>query len=223
VTPHAELRLLIKICCISSIEEAKLALECGADLLGLVSSMPSGPGVIADDMVESIRNWIGFQARAVLLTSRTTAEAIGQQIDRHNPAVIQLCDDVEPDEVTALRYAFPGTAVMPVVHVRDDASVTEAMAKARNADALLLDSGNQSLAVKELGGTGRVHDWNLSRRITDSVDIPVFLAGGLNAGNVRSAIRTVQPAGVDVCSGVREGGILSRRLLADFIEAARTA
>jgi phosphoribosylanthranilate isomerase len=88
---------------------------------------------------------------------------------------------------------------------------------ARYVDALLLDSGNQKLAIKELGGTGRVHDWRISRRIRDAVEVPVFLAGGLNAANVAAAVAAVEPHGVDVCSGVRTDGRLDPAKLRAFV------
>jgi phosphoribosylanthranilate isomerase len=84
---------------------------------------------------------------------------------------------------------------------------------AEHVDAILLDSGNPKLAVKELGGTGRRHDWKLSRRIAETCGKPVFLAGGLNAENVREAIESVQPFGVDLCSSVRTNGKLDLQKL----------
>lgn len=92
------------------------------------------------------------------------------------------------------------------------------LALAKQVDALLLDSRNPNLAVKELGGTGRVHNWQLSRQIREQVSKPVFLAGGLHAGNVREAIETVQPFGLDLCSGVRTNGQLDMRKLEAFFE-----
>jgi len=77
--------------------------------------------------------------------------------------------------------------------------------------------------VKQLGGTGRTHDWSLSRRIRDAVDIPVFLAGGLNAGNVSRGIAQVSPYGVDVCSGLRVDGALDEVKLRDFMRAVQEA
>jgi phosphoribosylanthranilate isomerase len=88
-------------------------------------------------------------------------------------------------------------------------------------DALLLDSGNPSLATKELGGTGRAHDWAVSRRIRDAVGVPVYLAGGLNPQNVRKAIAQVQPFGVDVCSGLRTDGRLDAVKLEEFMRAVQ--
>jgi len=90
-------------------------------------------------------------------------------------------------------------------------------------DALLLDSGNPALAVKELGGTGRVHDWSLSRRIRDAVPKPIFLAGGLRSTNVREAIAAVQPFGLDLCSSVRINDVLDEQKLKSFFEAVNAA
>ena len=108
---------------------------------------------------------------------------------------------------------------MQVIHVTGPESVREALQVASLVDALLLDSGNQSLAVKELGGTGRVHDWSLSRDIVRESPVSVFLAGGLRPDNVAEAIRAVQPFGVDLCSGVRTDGHLDENKLAAFFAA----
>jgi phosphoribosylanthranilate isomerase len=92
-------------------------------------------------------------------------------------------------------------------------------------DAILLDSGNPKLEVKELGGTGRRYDWALSRQIRERVDVPVWLAGGLNPDNAREAIETVRPFALDVCSGLRtsEGYDLDPDKLGRFMEAVRAA
>ncbi len=106
---------------------------------------------------------------------------------------------------------------MQVIHVNGPESVDEAISVAPHVDAILLDSGNRTAAIKELGGTGRVHDWNLSKQIREAVDVPVFLAGGLNSDNVAAAIEQVRPFGVDVCSGVRTEGQLDQNKLAQFL------
>jgi phosphoribosylanthranilate isomerase len=215
--------LRVKVCCIASIEEAAIALHAGANALGLVSAMPSGPGVIGDAQIVEVARWIGRQAASVLLTSRLTADAIGLQLRESNPTVLQLTDAITDRELTLVREQHPEVVLMPVVHVRDQGSIAEATHYAALADAILLDSGNPAAAVKELGGTGRVHDWQVSRAIREAVDVPVFLAGGLKAANVAEAIRMVRPFGVDVCSGVRRDGKLDRALLDDFIREARAA
>lgn len=204
-------------------DEAGIALGAGADALGLVSAMPSGPGVIGDADITSIAHWVAGRAATVLLTSRITAEAIGRQLDGCQPTVLQLTDTVADEELITLRMHHPEVVLMPVVHVRDEASVDEARHLAPLSDAILLDSGNPAAAVKELGGTGRVHDWHLSRAIRESVNVPVFLAGGLTPENVGEAIRTVRPFGIDVCSGVRRNGKLDQSVLSAFVAAARAA
>jgi phosphoribosylanthranilate isomerase len=213
----------VKVCCIGSIEEAELALEAGADALGLVSAMPSGPGVICDEDIATIAKWVGSRAATVLLTSRLSADGIDEQLRESCPNVLQICDALPDGELAMVRERNPGVVLMPVVHVRDDESVKEAVQLAKGADAMLLDSGNPLGRVKELGGTGRVHDWRLSRAIRDAIGIPLFLAGGLRADNVAEAVRTVRPFGVDVCSGVRRAGKLDRETLTAFVAAARGA
>jgi phosphoribosylanthranilate isomerase len=213
----------VKVCCIASIEEAELALEAGADALGLVSAMPSGPGVICDEDIATIARWVGSRAATVLLTSRLSAGGIDEQLRQSHPSVLQICDALPDGELEIIRAQHPGVVLMPVVHVRDDDSVTEAVQVTKDADAILLDSGNPRARVKELGGTGRVHDWRVSRAIRDAVGVPLFLAGGLRADNVAEAVRTVRPFGVDVCSGVRRAGKLDRESLARFVTAAREA
>ena len=118
---------------------------------------------------------------------------------------------------------MPGISIVQVIHVVGPESVDEACAVAPHVDAILLDSGNQKLATKELGGTGRIHDWTLSRTIRDSIDIPVFLAGGLTPENVAQAIREVGPFGLDLCSGVRTNGRLDATKLRRFFAAVRSA
>ncbi len=213
--------LRIKVCCIGSVEEAATALDAGADALGLVSAMPSGPGVIADEVIASIIAWVGQRAATVLLTSRVDADGIVEQLRDVKPTVIQLVDAVPESEVSVLRERLPDIALMPVVHMRGKRPVADAAQLDARADAILLDSGNPGAAVKELGGTGRVHDWTVSRAIRDAVHVPVFLAGGLRPDNVARAVRTVRPFGVDVCSGVRRDGRLDCGLLSAFVAAAR--
>ncbi len=216
-------RTRVKICCISSQAEAELAVACGADAIGLVSVMPSGPGVIGEELIASIAETVSPSTQTFLLTSCRNAEEIATQQKRCHTNTIQICDRLENSAYLHLRKSLPGIALVQVIHVRDEKSVEEAAAIAPNVDALLLDSGNQSLAIKELGGTGRVHDWNLSRVICQRVAIPVFLAGGLNAANVGEAIATVRPFGVDVCSGVRSGGKLDEEKLRKFVSEIRSA
>ena len=208
-----------KVCCIRSIEEAALALRHGAAALGLVSAMPSGPGVIADDVIRQIALWAPPSTRTFLLTARTDADDIARQVRDSKSNTVQLVDSVPLPSLAKLRRLLPDVRLVQVVHVRGETSVQEALQIAPLVDELLLDSGNPSLAVKELGGTGRLHDWNLSRRIVELAGVPVWLAGGLNTANARRAIEAVRPHGLDVCTGLRLNGALDASLLEEFARA----
>ncbi len=213
----------IKICCISSPDEARMAILAGASALGLVGKMPSGPGVIGDDLIRQIAATVPPPIATFLLTSETDVDAIVAHHNRVLTNTIQLVDALAVGSYTRLREELPGIKLVQVIHVLDDASVDEALAAAEEVDALLLDSGNPRLAVKELGGTGRQHDWTISRRIVDQSRVPVFLAGGLNPANIREAIDTVQPFGVDICSGVRTNGGLDAGKLDVFVQNCQQA
>lgn len=210
---------VVKICCIMSEAEAALAIMHGASALGLVSHMPSGPGVIDEALIGRIVRAVPAGIETFLLTSLQTPAEIAAQHARCGTTTLQLVDHVSVEVHHHLRRLRPGVRLVQVVHVVDDDSVAYAQACAPAVDALLLDSGNPALAVKELGGTGRTHDWRLSRRIRDTVAAPVYLAGGLTALNVRHAIDTVHPYGLDLCSGVRSNGQLDAGKLATFMQA----
>jgi phosphoribosylanthranilate isomerase len=209
----------VKICCISSIEEARLAISAGASALGLVSAMPSGPGVIDDQLIAEIAATVPPPIATFLLTCRQHADAIADQYAQCRTSTLQLVDAVAPAELVKLRKLLPAVKLVQVIHVADEDSVEEALLAAPHVDALLLDSGNPNLPVKELGGTGRTHNWQLSRAIRDRSGLPIFLAGGLKAGNVAEAIAAVQPFGLDLCSGVRSRGHLDAAKLAEFMRA----
>ena len=210
----------IKICCISSVEEMRTAVKFGASAIGLVGRMPSGPGVIDDDLIERIATAAPPPVATFLLTSETQASAVIAHHKKVHTNTLQIVDRLTEGSYRDIRSALPGVKLVQVIHVRDEQSADEALACAGEVDALLLDSGNPGLSVKELGGTGRVHNWAISRRIVESSPVPVFLAGGLNPDNIRKAIETVHPYGVDVCSGVRTDGKLDPVKLERFIKAA---
>jgi len=208
----------VKICCISSIEEAQMAISHGASALGLVGAMPSGPGVIDDSTIATIAQFSPPGVDTFLLTQETTTAEIITHAQRTNPRTIQLVDAVPLSTYDELRIALPGIKLVQVIHVIDQKAIEEAQAVSPLIDAILLDSGNPHLAVKELGGTGRTHNWTISAALCKAVDIPVFLAGGLQPSNICEAIETVQPFGVDLCSGVRTNGRLDPKKLRLFFK-----
>lgn len=211
----------IKTCCIQSWEEAEMALAAGANLLGLVGAMPSGPGPIDDETIADIARRTPPGAESVLLSSETTAEGLIAHALRCRPSALQIVDKPEPGAWAALRREAPWLKLIQVIHVEGPGALEAARAAAPHVDAILLDSGRPSAPVKELGGTGRAHDWSISARIVAALDRPVFLAGGLNPGNAAEAARVARPYGLDICSGVRTGGRLDGAKLAAFMAAAR--
>jgi len=212
----------VKICCIANIDEAALAIERGASALGLVSHMPSGPGVIGDERIAEIAATIPPAIGTFLLTSQQRVADIVEQHRFCRTNTLQICDHLTHGTHRDLKDALPGISVVQVVHVTGPESINEAVRVAPHVDAILLDSGNQRLAVKELGGTGRTHDWTLSRAIRERIGIPLFLAGGLTPENVGQAIEEVGPFGLDVCSGVRTDGKLDAIKLRRFFSAVQS-
>jgi phosphoribosylanthranilate isomerase len=212
----------VKICCISSIEEAKMAVEYGAAALGLVGRMPSGPGVIGDELIEQIAKRVPPPISTFLLTSETKPHDIIAHYKKVNTTTIQIVDELEKSEYETIRNELPHVKLVQVIHVINDKSVEDAIEVSKYVDAILLDSGNPNLKVKELGGTGRTHNWVLSSEIRKSISIPLFLAGGLNVTNVRQAIEMVRPFGLDLCTGVRTEGKLDPNKLRAFFDAIKS-
>ncbi|MGD9589979.1 MAG: phosphoribosylanthranilate isomerase [Pyrinomonadaceae bacterium] len=213
----------VKICCIQNEREAADAISFGASAIGLVGKMPSGPGPITDDAIKRIARTVPPTVDTFLLTSEQTPQGIVEHHRRTGTNTIQIVDELPGKGYASIREALPDVKLVQVIHVVGDESVDEACEVAEHVDAILLDSGNPKLAVKELGGTGRRHDWRLSRKIVETCGKPVFLAGGLNAGNVREAVDTVQPFGLDLCSGVRTEDKLDLTKLEQFFRAISRA
>ena len=213
----------VKICCISSRQEAQMAIRYGASALGLVSAMPSGPDVIEEAHIAHIAATFPPGVASFLLTSQQDAHTVIEQQRRCRVNTLQLVDRFPIDSYKRLLEALPGIAIAQVIHVTGEESIEEAIAVAPYVHAILLDSGNPALTVKELGGTGRVHNWEISRRIREVLDVPLFLAGGLNAENVAQAIMTVRPFCIDICSGVRTNGKLDEEKLARFFHSVAQA
>ena len=214
-----------KVCCIRDEDELATAVMVGASAVGFVSAMPSGPGPIDDDTIARLLRRVPPGVSAFLLTCETEPDALIEQWRLLPADCLQLVDRVEPSDYRPIREALPGVRLVQVVHVEGEEAVDEARAAVtgaggHGADAILLDSGRPSAEVRELGGTGRVHEWPVIRAVVEAVDVPVFLAGGLDGGNVAEAVAAVRPYGVDVCSGVRTDGRLDPVKLEAFVRGA---
>jgi phosphoribosylanthranilate isomerase len=208
----------VKICCISSQKEAQLAIGLGASALGLVGPMPSGPGIIENPLIKQIADNTSSKISTFLLTSETCAQKIIEHYKKVKTTTIQIVDELTSGSYSDIRMALPHVELVQVIHVIDENSVQQAIEAAKYVDYILLDSGNPHLEIKELGGTGKTHNWDLSRKIRDAIDKPLFLAGGLTPENVQQAITMVQPYGLDLCSGVRTSGQLDEIKLKAFFD-----
>ena len=209
----------VKICCIRNIHEAETAIRYGASAIGLVAEMPSGPGPIPDELIRQSAAATPPPGATFRRTRHTSVSEIIKHHRRTLTNTIQIVDTLKDGTYAELKEALPGIKIVQVIHVIDEQSVEQAISVSPSVDAILLDSGNPNLRVKELGGTGRVHNWALSRKIREQVSCPVFLAGGLKPENVREAIETVEPFAVDVCSGIRTNGLLDSAKLERFFRA----
>ncbi len=215
-------KIKVKICCISSIEEAELAISLGASAIGLVSEMPSGPGVIDENLITEIAKSVPDYIHTFLLTSKQDTKSIIEQLERCKTNTVQIVDNLIDGTYSDIRSKLSHIQIVQVMHVQDESSIEEAVNISKNVDAILLDSGNQTLKVKELGGTGKTHDWTISKKIVKEVDVPVYLAGGINSNNAIDAIKSVNPFGLDLCSSVRTNGKLDELKLTNFFNVVNS-
>ena len=209
-------RTRLKVCCISSITEAGLAIKYGADALGLVGEMPSGPGVISDEIAREIAAIAPPTVATFLLTSRTSGDDIADHVEYCGTTTVQIVRQIDPGEYATITARLPSVRRVQVIHVEDESALDLIDQYERHVHAFLLDSGRPNAVIAELGGTGRVHDWSVSSEFVRRTKRPVFLAGGLNPHNVRDAIENVAPFGLDLCSGIRLNNSLNEQLLKEF-------
>jgi phosphoribosylanthranilate isomerase len=192
-----------KVCCIQSKGEAETAIKAGAWAIGMVAAMPSGPGPIDDARIVAIAKATKGRVKRFLLTSRTRPDDVVDHILRCGCDVVQLVDDVPVQTYGAIREKCKDVQIAQVIHVQGPEALAQAQNAAPHCDYILLDSGRTDGPVKELGGTGRTHNWDISRSIVEALSLPVILAGGLNPDNVATACQAVSPYAFDVCSGLR--------------------
>jgi phosphoribosylanthranilate isomerase len=217
------MRTRIKVCCIADRQEARMAIAAGADALGLVAEMPSGPGPISDAAIADIIPIVPPPISTFLLTSRTRAENIADHIALTRPTTVQIVSHIEEAESQRLAELAPHVQRVQVIHVEDASALDLIPLYAPYVHAFLLDSRRPNAEHVQLGGTGETHDWDVSAAFVAASPLPVFLAGGLKPENVGAAIAKVRPFGVDLCSGVRTGGKLDQAKLKRFFEAVWSA
>jgi phosphoribosylanthranilate isomerase len=206
----------VKVCGVTRESDLAAVAAAGADAVGAICDVPvDTPRAVTPDRAREL-----FAAAPPFLT--TTLVTMPESVDHARelvrevrPDVLQLHADFSADELTALREE--GIRVVPVVDATD---VSRAHALAPAVDGILVDTPSESGA----GGTGRTHDWEASRSLVDTLDVPVILAGGLTPDNVAEAVRTVAPDSVDVASGVESsGGVKDHDAVHAFVTGAKTA
>lgn len=202
--------------------EAITALQLGADMLGFVSEMPSGPGFLDLDNIASIINQLPRETKSILLTSAPSVDTILNQHRIVDTWGIQLVDIISLPDLVELRVRLPHVTLIQAIHITSVRAIKLALKYSSLVDMLLLDSGNPSGKKRTLGGTGKVHNWNISREICSLSPLPVFLAGGLNSENISGALSSVKPYGFDLCTGVRTGGDLDSDKLQAFFKKIET-
>jgi phosphoribosylanthranilate isomerase len=215
------MRTRIKICCIASIEEARLAIAAGADALGFLSEQMPGPRAISDARIAGIVATVPPPVATFLLTTGASADTISAQLCRTRTNTVQILRPLPQDELVRLAALEPAVRRVQAVHVEGPEALDRIPACAPHVHAFLLDSGRPDAG--EFGGTGRPHDWAVSAAFVRASPLPVFLAGGLSPANVHEAVALVRPFGVDLCTGARSDGRLDPDKLAAFIEAVRGA
>jgi phosphoribosylanthranilate isomerase len=217
------MRTRIKICCIGSIEEARLAIEAGADAVGFVGARPPSLRAIPDARIAEIVRVVPPPVATFLLTTEKTADAISAHLRRTRPTAVQILQHIDPAQSARLAEIEPQVRRVQVIHVEGPEALDLIPAYTPHVHAFLLDSGRPNAPTPEFGGTGRLHDWAVSAGFVQKSPLPVFLAGGLSPANVADAIALVRPFGVDLCSGVRTERRLDSDKLAAFMSAVRGA
>lgn len=209
----------VKVCCIASPDEARLAVSFGVAAVGMVDETPSGEGRIPVETIAEIVQAVPRTTGTFVLTVTTDVDRLEALYRTTGVNTVQLWDPLQPEEYERLREKAPGIFIAQSIHVMDDEALNAAREIARHVDALVLDSGDSEPPFRWQNPAGQTHDWELSRRISEVIHLPILLAGGLTQDNVGQAVRVVRPYGVDVCSGVRKDGRLDRSLLVAFLEA----
>ena len=212
----------VKICANKSIEDAKMSIEAGCDIIGiLVGQEHSSNDFVDKEMAREIANYAKDKCSVSLVTHLTNADEIIELTKFIGNDTIQLHSDINEEEVEKIVKELPGIKLVRLIHISTDGEICTDYKKMKYADYYLLDSFN--LKTNQVGGTGLTHDWNKSGELIKELDKPTFLAGGLNPDNVKEAIRLANPYGVDVNSGCKNSeGRKDKDKVRRFVENAKT-
>ena len=192
----------VKICANKSIEDAKMCLDAGAEIIGiLVGQEHTSNDFVDKNVARKIVEYVNGKCDVSLVTHLTDANEIIELTKFIGNNVIQLHSDIKESEVEKIVRNLPDIKLVRLIHVASDGTICTDYKKMKYADYYLLDSFN--LKTNQVGGTGLTHDWNKSNELIKILNKPTFLAGGLNPDNVKEAIKKAKPYGVDVNSGCK--------------------
>jgi len=211
------MKIKVKICGITSNEDLVTAVEAGADAVGFVVNVPSSPRNLTLGEAERLmKNTPVFVKNVVVTVPKRLSELI-EIYERLKPDILQVHGHNLSGSV--IREKLANTRLIRAIQVKSNHAVGEAVKAANTFDAILVDS----FVSGRFGGTGKVHDWELSKRVRQKVHPkPLILAGGLNPENVQDAVRVVKPYAVDVSSGVESQlGIKDSKKVFEFIKNAK--
>ena len=214
--------MYVKICGVRRQEDALLAAELGADAIGLlVGQKHTSPDFIFTTVAKDIARALPPSVEAVLVTHVEDLDELERLLQQSEIRTIQLHSEIAPSSVERLRGRLPHLKIFKSINIISADSVAYPEAFEKLVGGFVLDSIN--VATGQLGGTGKTHDWSVSRQIVMRyLEIPIILAGGLNSENVRSAIEYVHPFGVDVNSGTKApDGFKDTRKIEEFIVQAK--
>ncbi len=189
----------VKICGITNMNDALLAAEYGADFLGFIVDIEKSEDSLSRSVARDLIMQVPLEITPVMVTYLNKASDVVELARFVKPMAIQFHADITVGEIGKIRKALPKMKIIKAVHVTGEKAIDEAKKFEDYADYILLDSKSKG----KIGGTGKTHNWNISRKIVEKCKKPVILAGGLNPENVLDAVRIVKPFGVDVNSGVK--------------------
>jgi phosphoribosylanthranilate isomerase len=208
----------VKICGITSEEDLKMVCNMGADAVGFVVRVPSSPRNLTLERAEKLIRLVPIFVKSVVVVVPKDIEEVSAVYERLKPDAIQIHGEETPN-AEILREKLHGTSLIRAVSVKSKEIVDNAIKESKLFDAVLLDSCLHG----KYGGTGMVHDWELSKHVREAIHPkPLILAGGLNPENVKKAIQTVKPYAVDVSTGVESKlGVKDPKKVEAFIKNAK--
>ena len=211
----------VKICANKSIKDAKMSIDAGADIIGILVGQEHTSNDFVDKYTaKKIADFAKGKCDISLVTHLTNADEIIELTKFIGNNVIQLHSDIEEIELEKIKKEFPNVKLVRLIYVSAEGKICTDYKKIKYADYYLLDSFN--LKTNQVGGTGLTHDWNKSGELIRILDKPTFLAGGLNPENVADAIKRANPYGVDVNIGCKNNkGLKDKEKVKLFIKNAK--